>query len=156
MDKKRRRQVQFSVLYVLVAVVGVWLSQQLIFRPLVIRWTEVPYSQFLNELEDGNTQFGMTEALVPVRHVPEAGLDYLGLRRGLRQDLGPETAGLIDRETRRPVDEAQATAMELLRTCRTALDEVAEVLVDREVISGEDVARIAREAASETERVVEA
>jgi cell division protease FtsH len=102
------------------------------------------------------TEFGMTEALGPVRYAPEAGFDYLGVRRGLRQDLAPETAALIDRETRRLVEEAQATAMELLRTYRAALDEVAAVLVEREVIGGEEVARIAREARLEREDAGEA
>ena len=56
MDKGRRRQIGFSVIYVLVALLGMWLFQQLIFRPLVIRWTEVPYSQFLAQLEEGNIE----------------------------------------------------------------------------------------------------
>ena len=102
------------------------------------------------------TEFGMTEAPGPVRYAPEAGLDYLGIRRGLRQDLGPDTAALIDRETRRLVDEAQATAMDLLRAHRAALDEVARILVEREVINGDEVARIASGAEPETDDVAEA
>jgi cell division protease FtsH len=102
------------------------------------------------------TEFGMTEALGPVRYAPEAGLDSLGIRRGLRQDLGRDTAAPIDRETRRPVDEAQATAMDLLRAHRAALDEVAQILVEREVIDGDEVARIASGAEPETGDVAEA
>ena len=102
------------------------------------------------------TEFGMTEALGPVRYAPEGGLDYLGLQRGLRQDLGPDTAVLIDRETRRLADEAQATAMDLLRAHRVALDGVAQILVEREVINGDEVARIASRAEPETDGVAEA
>ncbi|HUT20154.1 MAG TPA: ATP-dependent zinc metalloprotease FtsH [Anaerolineae bacterium] len=102
------------------------------------------------------TEFGMTEALGPVRYAPEGGLDYLGLQRGLRQDLGPDTAALIDRETRRLADEAQATAMDLLRAHRVALDGVAQILVEREVINGDEVARIASRAEPETDGVAEA
>jgi len=38
------------------AIVGVWLFQLLIFRPLITQWTEVPYSQFLKELSAGNVK----------------------------------------------------------------------------------------------------
>lgn len=54
MDKGRRRQVGFSVAHILVALLGMRFLQQLAFRALVIRWTEVPYSQFLAELDKGN------------------------------------------------------------------------------------------------------
>ena len=56
MDKGKRKQVQFSAIYLLIALAGVFLFQQLIFRPLVVRWSEVPYSQFLQELEAGNIE----------------------------------------------------------------------------------------------------
>jgi cell division protease FtsH len=102
------------------------------------------------------TEFGMTEALGPVRYAPEGGLDYLGVRRGLRQDLGPDTAALIDRETRRLVDEAQTTAMDLLRAHRAALNGVAQILIEREVINGDEVARIASKAEPEADGVVDA
>ncbi|MBN1639936.1 MAG: ATP-dependent zinc metalloprotease FtsH [Anaerolineae bacterium] len=89
------------------------------------------------------TEFGMTEALGPVRYASEAGYGYLGMRQGTRQDLGPETAALIDRETRRIIEEGQGRALDLLRTHERALHEIARVLQEDEVIDGEQVARIA-------------
>ncbi|MBM3190391.1 MAG: ATP-dependent zinc metalloprotease FtsH, partial [Chloroflexi bacterium] len=89
------------------------------------------------------TEFGMTEALGPVRYANEAGYGYLTARMGLRQEIGPETAGRIDAETRRLVEEAQQRAMDLLRDHRPALDEVARVLQEKETITGEEIARIA-------------
>ncbi|NLS76711.1 MAG: ATP-dependent zinc metalloprotease FtsH [Chloroflexi bacterium] len=90
------------------------------------------------------TEFGMTEALGPMRYEAEAGSGYLGLPGGPARELGPETAVLIDREIRRLVEEAQARATEVLRAHEPALHEVARVLVEREVISGEEIGRIAR------------
>ena len=54
MDKRQRKQVQFSAVYLIIALVVAWLFQALIFQPMVIRWSEVPYSQFLEELDAGN------------------------------------------------------------------------------------------------------
>ncbi|MGC9348766.1 MAG: ATP-dependent metallopeptidase FtsH/Yme1/Tma family protein, partial [Anaerolineae bacterium] len=53
MDKRQRKQMQFSAIYLIIALVMAWAFQTLIFRPLVIRWSEVPYSQFLEQLENG-------------------------------------------------------------------------------------------------------
>ena len=89
------------------------------------------------------TEFGMTEALGPVRYAADAGMGYLGAQVGLRQELSPETASLIDHEVRRLVDEAQAQAMDLLRAHKAALHEIARVLQEREVINGKEIAQIA-------------
>ena len=89
------------------------------------------------------TEFGMTEALGPVRYAPNAGYGYLQAQMGLRQEISPETAALIDHEIRRLVDQAQEQALELLRTNETALHEIARVLQENEVIGGDEIARIA-------------
>ena len=91
------------------------------------------------------TEFGMTDALGLVRYANPAEMGYLTTRVGMRQELGPETAALIDQETRRLIDEAQSMAMDLLRSNRAALDRVAEVLQESEVIVGDEIERIAQE-----------
>ena len=53
MDKQQSKKVGFSAVYLLVAILLAGLFQQLIFRPMVVRWTEVPYSQFIEQLEAG-------------------------------------------------------------------------------------------------------
>jgi cell division protease FtsH len=88
------------------------------------------------------TEFGMTESLGPVRYAAPAGSGYLQTQFNLRQELSPETATLIDQETRRLVETAQQRAADLLRTHRAALDEVARVLQTREVINGDEIRRI--------------
>jgi cell division protease FtsH len=91
------------------------------------------------------TEFGMTEALGPVRYLADAGMGYLGQHAALRPELSPETQTLIDREIRRLVEEAQQTALSLLREHEPALHQIAALLQEREVIAGEDVLRIVAE-----------
>jgi cell division protease FtsH len=90
------------------------------------------------------TEFGMTEALGPARYQAEAGAGCLGYQGALRQGLGPQTAALIDRETRRLVEEAQERALSLLTEHRATLDEIARILQENEVIGGNEIRRIAQ------------
>ncbi len=85
------------------------------------------------------TEFGMTEALGPVRYAMDAGMGYLGRLDGLRQDISPETATLIDKETRRIIEGAEQRAMDLLRQHIDVLHEIARILQEREVISGDEI-----------------
>lgn len=88
------------------------------------------------------TEFGMTDALGPVRYTLGAGREYLSVENSLRQDLSPETRTQIDHEIRRLVDEAQDQALDLLETYKEALHEIAHRLQEHEVISGDEIASI--------------
>ncbi len=94
------------------------------------------------------TEFGMTEALGPVRYVTDAGMGYLGQMSMARQDLSPETARMIDLETRRIVEEAEALAERLLKEHSAALHQIAEVLLDKEIISGDEIRSIVEQGAA--------
>lgn len=94
------------------------------------------------------TEFGMTEALGPVRYLDEAGMGYLGGRSLMRAELSPETTRQIDQEVRRLVEAAQERAMSLLREHRAALDEIARVLIEKEVIDGQEIAQIVNKGAA--------
>ena len=85
------------------------------------------------------TEFGMTEALGPVRYAVDAGSGYLGLRDGLRQDISPETATLIDKETRAIVEAAEQRAVGLLQQHFDVLHKVADILQTQEVIGGDEI-----------------
>ncbi len=87
------------------------------------------------------TEFGMSEALGPVRYAGPAGSGYLGHQAASR-NLSPDIENLIDTEIRRLLDGAESTALELIRTHEAALHEIARVLQEKEVIDGETVARI--------------
>jgi cell division protease FtsH len=87
------------------------------------------------------TEFGMSEALGPVRYAGPAGSGYLGDQVATR-NLSPEIGNLIDAEIRRLLDGAQEAALELLTTHETALREIARVLQEDEVIDGQTVSEI--------------
>ena len=93
------------------------------------------------------TEFGMTEALGPVRYVTNAVTGYLGAIPMLRQELSQETETLIDREIRRLVEEAQQAALDVLQQHEAALHEVARILQEREAISGDEIKHIAESTA---------
>ena len=92
-------------------------------------------------------EFGMSDALGPVRYARPAGQAYLGQAGGLQSDTSPEIAALVDRETRRLVEEAQKKALALLSENRSVLTALADLLESREVITGDDVRRLAGEPA---------
>jgi len=87
------------------------------------------------------TEFGMSEALGPVRYAGPAGSGYLDGQVATR-NLSPDIENLIDAEIRRLLDGAHETALELLTTHETDLREIARVLQEEEVISGETVSEI--------------
>ena len=87
------------------------------------------------------TELGMSEALGPVRYAGPAGAGYLGGQAATR-NLSPDIENLIDVEIRRLLDGAQETSLGLLTSHEKALREIARVLQQDEVISGETVAKI--------------
>ena len=94
------------------------------------------------------TEFGMSKALGPVRYAGPAGSGYLGNQAAAR-NLSPDIENLIDAEIRRLLDEAEETALELIRDHEAALHEIARVLQENEVIDGDTVARIVAEEPAE-------
>jgi len=86
-------------------------------------------------------EFGMSEALGPVRYAGPAGAGYLGDQAAMR-NLRSDVENLIDVEIRRLLDGAQETALELLTIHEAALREIARVLQEDEVIDGDTVTKI--------------
>ncbi len=52
-DDLRRKQFNFGFSYMIVAFIGMWLFQQFILSPLMIRNVEIPYSDFKAKLAAG-------------------------------------------------------------------------------------------------------
>ncbi|MGC9522249.1 MAG: ATP-dependent zinc metalloprotease FtsH [Anaerolineae bacterium] len=95
------------------------------------------------------TEYGMTETLGPVRYANPVGAGYLGQVGGTRQDISPETARLIDQETRHIIESAEQQALSLLQQNAEALDEIAEILQEHEVIDGDTIARVVESSTAE-------
>ncbi|HXF62847.1 MAG TPA: ATP-dependent zinc metalloprotease FtsH [Caldilineaceae bacterium] len=53
MDEKQRKQIGFSIGYFLLALLGLWLLQIFFIQPFLINQSEVPYSQFRQDLAEG-------------------------------------------------------------------------------------------------------
>ncbi|RIK55998.1 MAG: cell division protein FtsH [Chloroflexi bacterium] len=53
MDQQQRKQVGFSIWYFLLALLGIWLIQIFFVQPFLLNRSEVPYSQFRQDLAAG-------------------------------------------------------------------------------------------------------
>ena len=92
-------------------------------------------------------EYGMSEALGPITY-ENRGPNMLGMRQPMDfdgQQHSEETRQEIDREVRRIVDEAHVRVRELMKIERKALDAVAERLLEKEVIEGEELVEILNE-----------
>jgi len=94
------------------------------------------------------TEFGMSPALGPVRLTGDPQAVYLGPQFGLDSRVSQETAGQVDAETRRLVEEALSQASALLDLHRATLDRLAGRLCDQETVNGSDVTAMLAEAAA--------
>ena len=90
------------------------------------------------------TEFGMSEKLGPVRYAASAAT-YLQSNVSSRNDLSPATVSAIDEEIHILLSEAQTKANTILTTHLAVLHEVAAVLQNEEVISGDRIAKIAKD-----------
>jgi len=52
-QKMRQRQMSFTLSYAFFALIGMWLFQQFILEPLLIRETQIPYSEFKTKIKAG-------------------------------------------------------------------------------------------------------
>ncbi|HOV06774.1 MAG TPA: ATP-dependent metallopeptidase FtsH/Yme1/Tma family protein, partial [Anaerolineaceae bacterium] len=52
-ESMRRRQTSFGITYLLFSLIGLWIFQQFIMTPLLIRETEIPYSEFKAKIAAG-------------------------------------------------------------------------------------------------------
>jgi cell division protease FtsH len=94
------------------------------------------------------TEFGMSPALGPVRLAGDSQAVYLGPQFGLDSRVSQETAGQVDAETRRLVEEALSEASALLDLHRITLDRLAERLCDQETVNGSEVTGMLAESAA--------
>jgi cell division protease FtsH len=85
------------------------------------------------------TEFGMTEALGPMRLGNRHGEVFLGKELQSTPDYSDEIATRIDAEVRRLLDDAHDVARAILTTHRAVLDELAAALLERETLEVDEV-----------------
>jgi len=89
-------------------------------------------------------EWGMSDAMGPLAYGEREEHIFLGREIDRRIDYSEQTAQQIDAEIRRIVEAANERARELITAHREALDEIAQQLLKREVLDGEEIERIVR------------
>jgi len=84
-------------------------------------------------------QLGMSEKLGPLTYGKQHQAMYLGVDYGEEKNYSEETARLIDGEVKKLIDDNHRRTLEILTKNRKVLDALAELLEEKEVISGEEV-----------------
>jgi cell division protease FtsH len=85
------------------------------------------------------TRFGMSDRLGPVALGRSQGGMFLGRDMAAERDFSEDTAAAIDDEVSLLVAEAYKRATEVLKTNRSVLDELADMLVEKETVDAEDL-----------------
>jgi cell division protease FtsH len=85
------------------------------------------------------TEFGMSPVLGPVRLATDLQANYLNQQIGLDARVSPETATLVDTETRRIIEEAVYEARGHLESHRAVLDRLADMLCEHETVDGAQI-----------------
>lgn len=88
------------------------------------------------------TRFGMSEVLGPVALGRQQGNMFLGRDIMSERDFSEETAASIDEEVRKLVDSAYNRAKDVLEGNRHILDQLADMLVDKETVDAEELQEI--------------
>ncbi|GBF81812.1 ATP-dependent zinc metalloprotease FtsH3 [Aphanothece sacrum] len=88
------------------------------------------------------TRFGMSDRLGPVALGRQNGGVFLGRDIASDRDFSNQTASAIDEEVRKLVDHAYQRAKDVLVNNRQILDQVAEMLVEKETVDAEELQEI--------------
>ena len=86
----------------------------------------------------------MSEVMGPLAFGKKEEAIFLGREMAQHQDYSEQTAIEIDSEVRRIVSSSYEHAVALLKGHLQALHDLSAVLLDRETVSGDDVARVLR------------
>ncbi|HIK05122.1 MAG TPA: ATP-dependent zinc metalloprotease FtsH3 [Trichormus sp. M33_DOE_039] len=88
------------------------------------------------------TRFGMSDKLGPVALGRQQGNMFLGRDIMSERDFSEETAAAIDEEVRKLVDTAYSRAKEVLVSNRHILDQIAQMLIDKETVDADELQEI--------------
>ncbi len=85
------------------------------------------------------TRFGMSERIGPVALGRSQGGMFLGRDIAAERDFSEDTAATIDEEVSQLVEDAYRRATEVLSNNRAVLDQLAELLVEKETVDAEQL-----------------
>ncbi|MEB3266424.1 MAG: cell division protein FtsH, partial [Cyanobacteriota bacterium] len=86
--------------------------------------------------------YGMSETLGPLAYDKQGGGRFLGGNTNPRRVVSDATAQAIDREVRGLVDRAHDRAVAILHHNRDLLESIAQQILDKEVIEGDDLKQL--------------
>ncbi|MGB3788976.1 MAG: ATP-dependent zinc metalloprotease FtsH3 [Phormidesmis sp.] len=95
--------------------------------------------QVANTARQMVTRFGMSEVLGPVALGRQQGNPFLGRDIASERDFSEKTAASIDSEVRGLVDQAYARCKQVLVENRHILDQLADMLVEKETVDSEEL-----------------
>ncbi len=98
------------------------------------------------------TELGMSEKIGPINYAERQGSDFLGTELMRGKTHSEETAREIDQEVRQMLDDAYQRAVEVIRSHRAVIEEMAAALLSWETLSRTDVDRLVAGASHHTLR----
>jgi cell division protease FtsH len=87
-------------------------------------------------------EYGMSDRLGPLRYGRPESQVFLGRDYARGQEVSDQVASDIDDEIRKLINQAHEEARSIITTHRAALDRIAEVLLEKETVDAEEVAKI--------------
>lgn len=87
-------------------------------------------------------EWGMSDRLGPLTYGEKQEEIFLGREIGMHRDYSEDTAREIDEEIKKIVDAAQARAEGIIKKNIERLKTLAETLLEKEILSGDDIDRI--------------
>ncbi|CAB4534890.1 HflB ATP-dependent Zn proteases [actinobacterium SCGC AAA044-D11] len=88
------------------------------------------------------TQYGMTERIGAIKLGISEGEPFLGKNYGHQRDYSEEVAGIVDSEIRVLIENAHQEAYEILVANRDILDDLVEVLLEKETLLKDEIEKI--------------
>jgi len=88
------------------------------------------------------TEFGMSDVLGPLTFGNRFDSPFLGRDISRERNYSEEVAAIIDKEVRATVQASYDKALTILQENRAALDRVAETLLEREALDGDDLEEV--------------
>jgi cell division protease FtsH len=89
------------------------------------------------------TEYGMSESVGPVNHEGRGRPTFLDVEMGPERGVyAEETARQIDTEVKRLITDSETLARSILMARRELLDQLTDLLLDKEVLEGDEVRRL--------------
>jgi cell division protease FtsH len=121
------------------------IAEEIIFGPENVTTGAASDIQVATQTARGMvTAFGMSEKLGRVRYQANEQEVFLGHAVTQTQNVSEATAQLIDQEVRRLIEEAEATARQILTDHLDDLHTIAKALLEYETLSNEELGQILR------------